>query len=53
MCAAEVVVGEVQAVGAPQVVPLLAEGVVLEGLHAGFIDWHTSMLKQGETKSKR
>jgi hypothetical protein len=26
---------------------------VLEGLHAGFIDWHISMLKQAETKSKR
>jgi hypothetical protein len=26
---------------------------VFEGLQAGFIDWHTSMLKQAGTESKR
>ena len=26
---------------------------VFEGLQTGFIDWHTSMLKHGKSKSKR
>jgi len=26
---------------------------VFEGLQAGFIDWHTPIVKQGQTKSKR